>query len=53
MSRIQSQGFWNTIFSYTGAAIGVVNLIFLYPFYLNTDEIGLIRILTSVSILYA
>ncbi|MCC5927200.1 MAG: polysaccharide biosynthesis protein [Bacteroidetes bacterium] len=53
MSKIQSQGFWNTIFSYLGAAFGVLNLIFLYPFFLETDEIGLIRILTSVSILYA
>ena len=53
MSKIQSQGLWNTIFSYLGAAFGVLNLIFLYPFYLGTDEIGLIRILTSVSILYS
>ena len=53
MSKIQTQGFWNTIFSYLGAAFGVLNLIFLYPFYLETDEIGLLRILTSVSILYA
>lgn len=53
MSLIQKQGSWNTIISYLGAAIGVINLIFLYPFFFQTDEIGLIRILTSISLLYA
>lgn len=53
MSQIKEQGFWNTILSYIGVGIGVLNLIFLYPFFFETDEIGLIRILSSVSILYA
>lgn len=53
MSEIRKQGLSNTIISYAGAAIGVVNLIFLYPFFFQTEEIGLIRILGSVSLMYA
>ncbi|MCH8495052.1 MAG: polysaccharide biosynthesis C-terminal domain-containing protein [Balneolales bacterium] len=53
MSQIKEQGIWNTLLSYFGVGIGVLNLIFLYPFFFETDEIGLIRILTSISILYA
>lgn len=53
MGMIERQGIWNTVLSYAGAVIGVINVIFLYPFFFQTDEIGLIRILTSVSLLYA
>ncbi len=53
MGLILRQGSWNTGLSYIGVAVGVLNLIFLYPFFFQTDEIGLIRILTSVSLLFA
>ncbi len=53
MGLILRQGSWNTVLSYIGAAVGVLNLIFLYPFYFQTDQIGLIRLLTSLSLLFA
>ncbi len=53
MGIIQRQGAWNTIISYIGVGIGTLNLIFLYPFFFQTDEIGLIRILTSLALLFS
>lgn len=53
MGVILRQGSWNTVLSYIGVAIGVLNLIFLYPFFFQAEEIGLIRILTSLSLLFA
>jgi len=53
MGLILRQGSWNTVLSYIGAAVGVLNLIFLYPFYFQPDQIGLIRLLTSLSLLFA
>lgn len=53
MGVILRQGSWNTVLSYIGVAIGVLNLIFLYPFFFQAGEIGLIRMLTSLSVLFA
>jgi len=53
MGVILRQGSWNTVLSYIGVAIGVLNLIFLYPFFFQAEEIGLIRILTSLSLLFS
>jgi O-antigen/teichoic acid export membrane protein len=53
MGILQKQGIQNTILSYIGVGLGVINLIFLYPFYFLEEEIGLIRIVLSVSLLYA
>lgn len=53
MGVILRQGSWNTVLSYIGVAIGVLNLIFLYPFFFQAEEIGLVRILTSLSLLFS
>lgn len=53
MGVIQRQGTWNTILSYIGVGIGTLNLIFLYPIFFQTDEIGLIRTLTSLALLFS
>jgi len=53
MGVIQQQGIRNTLWSYAGVVLGVINLIFLYPFFFAPEQIGLIRIITSVALLYA
>ena len=53
MGIIQKQGIANTIISYIGILIGFVNVLILQPYMLNPDEIGLTRILFSLSTLFA
>lgn len=53
MGSIQKQAIQNTIISYTGVVIGFVNMLVLQPKMLAPEELGLTRILYSVSILIA
>ena len=52
MGTIKRQGLKNTIFTYAGVAIGFVNLIVLLPFVLSAEELGLLRIMYSATILF-
>ena len=49
MEISRKQGLNNSIVTYIGIAIGFVSLIFLQPLFLTTEELGLTRILISVS----
>ena len=49
MGIIQKQGIANTIISYLGIAIGFVNIIYIQPQLLSSEEVGLLRILFSFS----
>lgn len=49
MGIIQKQGITNTIISYVGILIGFVNIIYIQPQLLTTEEVGLLRILFSFS----
>ncbi|MDG5766189.1 oligosaccharide flippase family protein [Balneolales bacterium ANBcel1] len=51
MGIILRQSFTNTIYSFIGAAIGFVNVIWLFPFVLEAGQFGLTRILVSISII--
>lgn len=53
MGSIQKQAIQNTIISYLGVVIGFVNTLVLQPIMLSTEELGLTRILYSVSVLIA
>ncbi|MDX5437582.1 MAG: hypothetical protein LPK03_10330, partial [Pontibacter sp.] len=54
MSRtLQREGIWNTTISYAGILIGYVNTILLFPNYLDEAEVGLTRLLLSISVMYA
>ena len=53
MGSIQKQAIQNTIISYLGVIIGFVNTIVLQPSMLSAEELGLTRILFSVSLLIA
>jgi O-antigen/teichoic acid export membrane protein len=53
MGVIKRQGILNTIVSYAGIALGYVNVVILFPNLLNPDEIGLVRIMVTISVMYA
>lgn len=53
MGIIQKQGISNTIITYIGIVIGFVNVIFIQPTFLTTEELGLIRVLYSFSAVIA
>jgi len=52
MSDLRRQALSNTLIIYFGIALGAVNTLLLYPRLLEADEIGLVRILNSVGLLY-
>lgn len=47
MGIIQKQAIQNTIITYTGTLIAFANIIFIQPFFLSPEELGLTRILFS------
>lgn len=47
MGIIQKQAIQNTVITYTGTLIAFANLIFIQPYFLTTEELGLTRILFS------
>lgn len=53
MGVIKNQSIQGTIYSYIGVVIGFVTTGLLFPKVLNTDEVGLLRLLVSVSILFS
>ena len=53
MGSIQKQAIQNTIISYSGVVIGFVNTLVLQPKMLSAEELGLTRILYSISVLIA
>ncbi|MCC7302164.1 MAG: polysaccharide biosynthesis C-terminal domain-containing protein [Bacteroidia bacterium] len=52
MSSIQKQGLFNTAFAYLGVMVGFVNILILQPRFLTPEELGLTRMLFSVSIIF-
>ncbi len=53
MGVIQKQSIKGAIFSYMGVAVGFVVTGIMFPRILSTDEIGLLKLLVSFSILFA
>ncbi len=50
---IQKQSVSGTIYSYIGVLLGFITTGILFPRILSTDEVGLLRILVSYSVLFA
>ncbi len=46
---IVRQSFWTTLIKFSGVALGYINLLWLFPAFLQTEEIGLLRVLFSFS----
>lgn len=53
MGIIKRQGIKNAIITYVGIAIGLVNILFIQPRFLSTEEIGLTRLLFNLSSIVA
>ena len=52
MGIVFRQSVTTTIISYCGVAIGYVNLLYLYPKFLEPDQIGLLRTIQDAAILF-
>ncbi len=53
MGIIQKQSISGTIYSYVGVVLGFITTGLLYPLIFSTEEVGLLRILVSYSLLFA
>lgn len=53
MGIIQKQSISGTIYSYVGVVLGFVTTGLLYPLLFSTEEVGLLRILVSYSLLFS
>ena len=49
MGKILKQSFWSTIVIYFGVLLGFINSVILFPKFLTTEQIGLIRQIISMS----
>jgi len=53
MGVVIRQSIFSSIISYTGVIIGYINLLFLYPRFLQPEQIGLLRTIQDVAMLMA
>lgn len=53
MGIIKKQSISGTIYSYVGVVLGFITTALLYPRIFSTEEVGLLRILVSYSVLFA
>lgn len=53
MGIVIRQSFYTTLVSYTGVAIGYVNLLYLYPRFMEPEQIGLLRTVLDAALLLA
>lgn len=53
MGIVIRQSIRSSIISYIGVAIGYVNVLWLYPYFLSTEQVGLFRLIQSTAYLLA
>lgn len=53
MGIIQKQAIKGTVYSYIGVGIGFITTALLFPKFLSTEEIGLLKLLVSFSMLFS
>lgn len=53
MGLVVRQSILTTIISYAGAVIGYINLLYLYPKFLDPEQVGLLRTLQDAAILFS
>ena len=51
MGVFLKQSFWTSVIIYLGVIIGFINSLILFPKYLSTEEIGLLRQIISAATL--
>lgn len=52
MGIIQQQSIKGTVYTYIGVFLGLINTAFLFPLILNPDEIGLLSLIISYSVIF-
>jgi O-antigen/teichoic acid export membrane protein len=53
MGLVIRQSIFTTIIAYAGAVVGYVNLLYLYPKFLEPDQVGLLRTIQDAAILFS
>jgi O-antigen/teichoic acid export membrane protein len=53
MGLVIRQSIFTTIIAYSGAIVGYVNLLYLYPKFLEPDQVGLLRTIQDAAILFS
>ena len=53
MGVVVKQSILTSIISYVGIGIGYINLLYLYPKFLETDQVGLLRVIQDAAMLLA
>ena len=53
MGVVKKQGLQNTVISYAGGALGFLNKVFLLPKVFLLEQVGLVNVMMSFSLLYA
>lgn len=53
MGLVIRQSVFTTIIAYAGAIVGYVNLLYLYPKFLEPDQVGLLRTIQDAAILFS
>jgi len=53
MGVIRRQGIKSTMVSYSGVVLGAINTLWVYPSFLTAEEIGLITLIISISLIIA
>ncbi|MCS6973856.1 MAG: oligosaccharide flippase family protein [Cyclobacteriaceae bacterium] len=53
MGVVIRQSIFTSIMAYAGVVIGYINLLYLYPAYLTTEQIGLLRTILDAALLFA
>lgn len=52
MSKVAKQSIQTTFFSYIGVVLGYINVLWLYPFALDTTELGTFRTIQDLGLLF-
>lgn len=53
MSVVRRQGIKNTVYTYLGIALGVLSSLYIQPFFLTQEQIGVTRLVISVATIMA
>ncbi|MHB8260747.1 MAG: lipopolysaccharide biosynthesis protein [Bacteroidia bacterium] len=53
MTVVRRQGVKNTVYTYAGIVLGVVSTLYVQPFFLTKEQIGITRLVISVATIFA
>src|SRR6185436_9507674 len=53
MGLVIRQSIFTTIIAYAGAVVGYVNLLYLYPRFLEPEQVGVLRTIQDAAILFS